>query len=702
MADVINFAAIPLEIRQTKRFCCWRAIQDEEGKIQKIPWDHSKNNRLGWSDDKTLISFREALDLYRSGQSYAGIGFILATESEFTCIDLDNCIQDGQISTTAKEIIEKFKSYTELSPSGKGLHIWVIAKISGTNTTQVVYKDQKIEMFVRSHHVTLTGRVLDGYNQIKNCQVEAQKLYDELKPQISTLENIEKTLSDLDKERLQHYVDVALQNAANEVRSQKEGTRDITLNACTYSLGRFVGAGLLSAKEVEKTLASAAIATGLKENQVKSVIRCALKAGKANPKVPRLSDISTKISEASKEIHEKAMDILTHGDPLQYVADSCGRSVLGAEVGVKKLCCCYEVQNIRQSEGLHPRLSGESGGGKTIILFVFVHHLPPETYIKGSMSGKAPFYHHDTARMFRLLDDYREDFSEDLDTVIKQTSSSFHEKYFHRTVVKYKPKILEIESEQTWALTSVDASQDIQILNRQLPINVDDSEELTVKVNNNTLKRYGEGKLKFPTDEAVLVCRELFHILRGEELINVLVPFYERIEWLDKTSRRNPSIFMDLVIAHTGIRRFQREKDENGFYLATVEDFEDAKRLFTDRDAEELVKKLTRKEKEVVQLLTDHPNGLTYEEIAGMLKPPVGTGRVIHIIKGKDGKSGLFQKLPIKETRRSDTTKNTDEDDNPSGYGSETTRIKTIHKSVFSLPNYNSLTGFDAVVRLRE
>jgi DNA-binding NarL/FixJ family response regulator len=103
-------------------------------------------------------------------------------------------------------------------------------------------------------------------------------------------------------------------------------------------------------------------------------------------------------------------------------------------------------------------------------------------------------------------------------------------------------------------------------------------------------------------------------------------------------------------------------QDENGFYLATIKDFEDAKRLFTDRDAEELVKKLTRKEKEVVQLLVDHPNGLTYEEIAVKLKPPVSTGRVIHIIKGKDGKSGLFQKLPIKETKRSDTTKNTEED----------------------------------------
>jgi hypothetical protein len=47
-------------------------------------------------------------------------------------------------------------------------------------------------------------------------------------------------------------------------------------------------------------------------------------------------------------------------------------------------------------------------------------------------------------------------------------------------------------------------------------------------------------------------------ILRDEGYIDVRIPFEDRIEWLDTSNRRNPSIFMDLVIAHTAMNRYQR------------------------------------------------------------------------------------------------------------------------------------------------
>ncbi len=291
--------------------------------------------------------------------------------------------------------------------------------------------------------------------------------------------------------------------------------------------------------------------------------------------------------EFSDEIKAKATEILKTGDPVQCVADSCGRLALGAEAAFKKLASCVSVQNIRQSSGLHPKLTGNSSGGKTWTVYSFAHHLPYEMVVKGSMSAKAGFYHSDGNRVLRILDDYQAG-NEDLDTVIKQTTSEFHEPYSHRTVVKQQATTLKIGSEQTWAITSVNNDQDIQVLNRAIPINVDDSVELTVKVNNRTVERYGAGEAAKPVDEDVLVCRAMFQILRDEGDINVRVPFWERIEWLDTSNRRNPSIFMDLVIAHTAMFRYQREKDSEGYYLATEEDFQAAKSLFADKDGEEL------------------------------------------------------------------------------------------------------------------
>lgn len=390
--------------------------------------------------------------------------------------------------------------------------------------------------------------------------------------------------------------------------------------------------------------------------------------------------------EFAPDIREKALAVLKSGDPVQYVTDSCKKMVLGADNAFKKLSCCISVQNINQSAGLHPKLNGESSGGKTYTVYTFAHHMPKEAVIKGSMSAKAGFYHNDGNRVFRILDDYQAG-NEDPDTVIKQTSSEFHAEYTHRTVANHEGKTLTIGSEQTWAITSVDASQEIQVLNRQVPINVDDSLDLTIKVNELTIKRYADGERQYPVTESVLVSRCIFQILRDAGYIDVRIPFGNRIEWLDTTNRRNPSLFMDLVVAFTGMFRYQRERDSEGYYLATEDDFQAAKALFTDKDGEELVKRLTRKQREALEYLVSRPEGVTQDDLATRLG--VSRQRAGHILFGRDReRGGLMQIVQLKEERRSEMTKITNE------------HSQTIHKTVYSLKEYEKFAGFEGVVRL--
>jgi len=54
----------------------------------------------------------------------AGVGFVL-DGSGIGVIDLDDCFQDGQLLPWAAEILAANRgTYTELSRSGNGLHIW--------------------------------------------------------------------------------------------------------------------------------------------------------------------------------------------------------------------------------------------------------------------------------------------------------------------------------------------------------------------------------------------------------------------------------------------------------------------------------------------------------------------------------------------------------------------------------------------------
>jgi len=391
--------------------------------------------------------------------------------------------------------------------------------------------------------------------------------------------------------------------------------------------------------------------------------------------------------EFSEEIKAKALEILKTGDPVKFIVDSCSETVEGAETAIKKLLCCISVQNIKQSSGLHPKLNGDSSGGKTFTVYTFAHHLPREAVIKGSMSAKAGFYHKDGNRVFRILDDYQAG-NEDLDTVIKQTSSEFHAPYQHRTVSNHMAMLMEIGAEQTWAITSVDSSQEIQVLNRQLPININDSRDLTQKVNKKTIERYSNGKVQFPVSEKVLVSRCIIQTLRDEGYIDIRIPFGDRINWLDDSNRRNPGLFMDLLVAFTAIYRYQREKDTDGYYLANETDFNTAKALFSDKDAEELVKRLTKKERETLDFMLSRPDGITQDELAEHLK--VSRQRAGQIIYGqkKDSGGGLMGKLAITETRLSQMIEIND------------TERRTVHKTLYSLKEYDRLAGFDAIVRL--
>ena len=326
-----------------------------------------------------------------------------------------------------------------------------------------------------------------------------------------------------DERKARRYAEAALKDEMSILASTAEGNRNAQLNESAFKIGQFVAAGVLSDSEVISELSRAAKYAGLDQAEIERTIRSGLEAGSKHPREIPKADQKQRDQKQSKEdvrgdadisedTKDKALEILQHGNPIQYIADSCGRMVLGAEKAFKKLICCMAVQGVKQSSGLHPKLNGESGSGKTWVVLTFAHHLPSEAVVKGSSSNLAAFYHQDGDQVFRILDDYQAG-NETLDTIIKQTSSVFHQKYDHRTVKKQEPVTLRIGSEQTWAITSVDGSQDVQVLNRQIPINVDDSEDLTRKVNVRTIARYGKGEEQFPEDETVKACREIWRIL---------------------------------------------------------------------------------------------------------------------------------------------------------------------------------------------
>ena len=84
-----------------------------------------------------------------------GIGFVLG--DGVIGADLDHCVQDGVVAPWALEIIRKLNSYTEVSPSGTGLHVICHGEMAGPGR-----KVGGLEIYPRDRYFTMTGQHLDG------------------------------------------------------------------------------------------------------------------------------------------------------------------------------------------------------------------------------------------------------------------------------------------------------------------------------------------------------------------------------------------------------------------------------------------------------------------------------------------------------------------------------------------------------------
>lgn len=104
-----------------------------------------------------------------------GIGYEFAGQGIYG-IDLDHVIENSIITPRAKEIVEGLASYTEISPSGNGLHIFVTA--DNVNITRHRRQGGFVEIYTSARYFTVTGNVYGGFNRIEDRPAELQRLHD--------------------------------------------------------------------------------------------------------------------------------------------------------------------------------------------------------------------------------------------------------------------------------------------------------------------------------------------------------------------------------------------------------------------------------------------------------------------------------------------------------------------------------------------
>src|SRR5215217_4409248 len=146
-----------LNIRDLRQWLCWR-IEERNGELTKVPYTPRTGQRADSTAPDTWGGYDEAASACKD-HSYAGIGFVFTPEDDLCGVDLDKCLdsETGEIESWAWKIIEELDSYTEISPSGTGVHILVRGELpAGRN------RKGRFEAYDRSRYFTVTGKHLAG------------------------------------------------------------------------------------------------------------------------------------------------------------------------------------------------------------------------------------------------------------------------------------------------------------------------------------------------------------------------------------------------------------------------------------------------------------------------------------------------------------------------------------------------------------
>lgn len=169
-------ANIPDELKQLPHWICWK-FEERDGKLTKVPISPFTRRKAASNNPKTWNSFPNALKYYqiRRKNGIDGIGFVFTDDDPYCGIDLDDCRdpETGELTPVAQEFVETCDSYAEISPSGKGIHIFVKAKLptGGRKSGKL-----GLEVYFRSRYFTMTGNVLDSQAVIHDRQKEVDAL----------------------------------------------------------------------------------------------------------------------------------------------------------------------------------------------------------------------------------------------------------------------------------------------------------------------------------------------------------------------------------------------------------------------------------------------------------------------------------------------------------------------------------------------
>ena len=164
---MVNSKNIPKYLKENANFCNWK-YETRDGNLTKVPYNPHTMNKASVNNLNTFTDFSFVINALNN---FDGIG--IRVDGKIIAIDLDHCIEEGKICSWAEEIVSHFQdTYIEISPSGKGLRIILLAPDNYSYDKDKYYiKKNNVEVYVAgatNRFVTLTGNEIQKTDVVGN------------------------------------------------------------------------------------------------------------------------------------------------------------------------------------------------------------------------------------------------------------------------------------------------------------------------------------------------------------------------------------------------------------------------------------------------------------------------------------------------------------------------------------------------------
>jgi len=151
-AAELDLTPIPSKLKKRDQWLCWRE-ETRAGKPTKVPVSPHDRGFGKVNDSSTWASFQVAVDAL-SRDDVTGLGFVFTDNDTIAGVDLD-AMRDpetGSLSERAQDIVSRLDSYTEVSPSGTGLHVLLHGFVPDGRS-----RSDGIEIYDTGRFFTVTG-----------------------------------------------------------------------------------------------------------------------------------------------------------------------------------------------------------------------------------------------------------------------------------------------------------------------------------------------------------------------------------------------------------------------------------------------------------------------------------------------------------------------------------------------------------------